>query len=198
MDPKEFCRNVRIKKVPYPTTLPCYWARMFAFNVCMTSYTDHNLLRHILIISLYPHPRSENWSNCWRRLQYRKPPWCLMYTTFYTGKPFSKHTIWLCSGATLLMFYVFGVLLLLSLICILLLSLNWGCSPDIVDLTDILYILTFQVIERWVTGTQLFLWAPKQRLLVIGELSASSLTRSERINFNWNLQLLYKCSPALN
>jgi len=153
MDPEDLCRIVRIKKLPYPITLPCYWARMFAFNVYRTSYADHNLLRHILITSVYTHPRSGNWSKCWRRLQYRKPLWCLMYTTFYTGKPFSKYTIWLCSGATLFTFHVFEAQLLLSLIRILVLCLYWGCSQDIVDLTDALRILPFQVIERWLSGT---------------------------------------------
>jgi len=79
MNPKELCRNVRIEKIPYPTTLPCYLARIFAFNVRRTPYADHNLLRHILITSAYPHPRSENWSKCWRRSEYRKPLWCLYY-----------------------------------------------------------------------------------------------------------------------
>lgn len=153
MDPKELCRNVRIKKLPYPTSLLCSLASILVGNMCRTFYADHSLLRHILITSVYPHPRFENWSNRWRRLQYRKLFWCLMYTTFYTGKPFSKHTIWLCSGVTLLTFRVFEVQLLLSLIRILVFCLYWGCSQDIVDLTDILRILPFQVIERWVSGT---------------------------------------------
>lgn len=123
MDPKELCRNVRIKNLPYPTTLPCSLASILVGNVCRTSYSDHNLSRHIFIPSVYPHPRFENLSNRWRRFQYRKLLWYLMYTTFYTDKPFPKHTIWLCNGATLLTFHVFLVQLLLSLIRILVLCL---------------------------------------------------------------------------
>jgi hypothetical protein len=43
----------------------------------------------------------------------------LIYSTFYTGKPFSKNPKCLCSGAKLLTFHVVAVTLLLSPIRIL-------------------------------------------------------------------------------